>query len=218
MRTVAGAAAALLVLAGCGRGGGLAAPTLATALETVPLRRTGGQVVDVQLAGRQPAAGACDPLAGAAVRIRDQSLTVTVPDVAPVLPTGVERIVPFTEATYVVIGDGSAVSWLDRTLAAGSEDDVVSFVGVDLSRTSSVAAVRAVTRLVRVLDEAGAYAAVVRGPAGPPDAPKVDAAWAARGVTGDGRLLTVRAAAHGPVQVATAEATDPCAYRDPVPG
>jgi hypothetical protein len=172
--------------------------------------------VDVQLARREPVAGACDPLAGASVRIRDQDLTVMVPDVAPVLPTGVERIVPFTEATYVATGAGSAVSWLDRTLATGPEDDVVSFVGVDLSRTSSVAAVRAVTRLVRVLDDAAAYAAVVRGPAGPPDAPDEDPVWAARGITRDGRVVTVRAAGHGPVQVTTAEAADPCAYRDPL--
>jgi hypothetical protein len=124
-----------------------------------------------------------------------------VPDAKPRLPTGVERIVPFTKASYVVRADGSAVSWLDRTLAVGSEDDVAAFVGVDLSRTSSVSAARAVTRLIRVLDEADVYAAVFRGPAGPPDP--------------DGRVVTVRAAAGGPVETSVAPATDPCAYRQP---
>jgi hypothetical protein len=207
--------AVLAVLAGCGGGGGgEAAPTMATALEAVPLRRTGGQVVEVQLARRQPSTGVCEPLAGAQVRIRDQDLTVTVPDTKPVLPAGVERIVPYTLATYVVAPDGAAASWLDRTFASGPEDDVVAFVGVDLSRTSSVGAARAVTRLVRVLDEADVYAAVVRGPAGPPDAPGEDAVWTARGVTPDGRVLTVRAAATGPVETTVAAPLDPCAYRD----
>ncbi len=208
------AMAALAALAGCGRGGGdKAAPTLATALEAVPLRRTGGQVVDVQLARRQPAAGVCEPLSGLEVRIRDEGLTVTVPDVAPVLPAGVERIVPHTEASYVVTADGSAVSWLDRTLASGSEDDVIAFVGVDLSRSSSVAAVRAVTRLARVLDDVGVYAAVIRGPAGPPDLPDDDAVWVATGVTPDGRVVTVRAAGTGPVETTSVASPDPCAYR-----
>jgi hypothetical protein len=200
--------------AGClGGGGGEAAPTLATALEAVPLRRTGGQVVEVQLARRQPSTGACEPLTGAQVRIHDQQLTVTVPDAPPAPPGGVERIVPYTEATYMVAPDGSASSWLDRTLASGPEDDVVAFVGVDLSRSSSVAAVRAVTRLARVLDEADVYAAVVTGPAGPPDVQGEDAVWTGRGMTRAGRLLTVRAAGAGPVDTTTSNPADPCAYR-----
>jgi hypothetical protein len=213
VRAVA-AVVVLTAVAACS-GGEQAAPTLATALEAVPLRRTGGQVVEVQLARRQPATGACDALTGATVRIRDDGLTVTVPDAKPRLPTGVERIVPFTKASYVVRADGSAVSWLDRTLAVGSEDDVAAFVGVDLSRTSSVSAARAVTRLIRVLDEADVYAAVFRGPAGPPDPPDGDAVWTARGATPDGRVVTVRAAAGGPVETSVAPATDPCAYRQP---
>jgi hypothetical protein len=209
------AASAVAAVVGCaGGGGGQAAPSMAIALEAVPLRRTGGQVVEVRLARRQPPVGACDPLTSDAVRIRDGGLTVTVPDgAAPPLPSGVERIVPFTKASYVVTADGSAVSWLDRTLAVGPEDDVVAFVGVDLSRTSPVAAARAVTRLVRVLDDADAYAAVLRGPAGPPDPPAGEAVWTARAVTPDGRLITVRAAADGPVETSVDRPADPCAYR-----
>jgi hypothetical protein len=210
------AAAAVAALAACSGGGGQAAPTLATALEAVPLRRTGGQVVEVQLASRQPASGACDPLTDVAVRIRDDGLTVTVPDRGPPpLPSGVERIVPFTKASYVVTADGSAVSWLDRTLAVGSEDEVAAFLGVDLSRTSPVAAARAVTRIVKVLDGAGVYAAILRGPAGPPDPPDGDAEWTARGATPDGRVVTVRAGRDGPVATSVAPAADPCAYRQP---
>jgi hypothetical protein len=213
---IVAAVATVAALAACSGGGRQAAPTLATALEAVPLRRTGGQVVEVQLARRQPASGACDPLTGVAVRIRDDGLTVTVPDGgAPLLPSGVERIVPFTKAFYVVMADGSAVSWLDRTLAVGSEDDVAAFVGVDLSRTSPVAAARAVTRLVEVLDEAGVYAAVLRGPAGPPDPPDGDAEWTARGATPDGRVVTVRAGRDGPIDQSVVTASDPCAYRQP---
>jgi len=187
---------------------------MATALEAVPLRRTGGQIVEVQLTTRQPARGACDTLTGVRVRIRDAGLTITVPDAGrPVLPPGQEWIVPHTGASYVVGADGTAVSWLDRTLASGGQDDVVAFVGVDLARTSPVAAVRAVTRLARVLDEADVYAAVVRGPAGPPDAPGVDAVWTASGVTAAGRLVTTRAAGYGPMVTATTSVSDPCAYR-----
>jgi hypothetical protein len=139
---------------------------------------------------------------------------VTVPDgAAPTLPPGIKRIVPFTEASYVATGGGKATSWLDRTLAVGPEDDVAAFVGVDLDRTSPVAAARAVTRIVRVLDEADVYATVLRGPAGPPDPPDGDAVWTARGMTPDGRLLTVTAGADGPVQTSTELTPDPCAYR-----
>ena len=37
---------------------------MASALEAVPLRLTGGQTLEVQLAARQPATGGCEPLAG----------------------------------------------------------------------------------------------------------------------------------------------------------
>jgi hypothetical protein len=170
--------------------------------------------VDVQLARRQPPTGVCDPLTGATVRIRDGQLTVTVPDgAAPTLPPGIERIVPFTEASYVATAGGQAASWLDRTLAVGPEDDVAAFVGVDLDRTSPVSAARAVTRIVRVLDEADVYAAVLRSPAGPPDPADGDAVWTARGMTPDGRLVTVTAGADGPVETTSDRAADPCAYR-----
>jgi hypothetical protein len=122
-------------------------------------------------------------------------------------------IVPHTLASYVVGADGTAVSWLDRTLASGSRGDVAAFVGVDLDRTSPVAAVRAVTRLARVLDEADVYAAVVRGPPGPPDAPGEDAVWMVSGMTADGRLVTAHAAGDGPVETTTTSVSDPCAYR-----
>jgi len=211
---VAAAVVAVAALAACAGHGGEAAPTMETALSAVPLRRTGGQVVDVQLARRQPETGVCDPLTGATVRIRDGQLTVTVPDAAPTLPSGTERIVPFTAASYVATAGGQATAWLDRTLAVGPEDDVAAFVGVDLDRTSPVAAARAVTRIVRVLDEADVYAAVLRGPAGAPDPPDGDAVWTARGMTPDGRLVTVTAGAAGPVQTTTTLAPDPCAYRE----
>jgi len=208
------AAAAVAALAACSGHGGEAAPTLETALSAVPLRRTGDQVVDVELARRQPAGAVCDRLAGATVRVRDGPLTVTVPDgPAPTLPAGVERIVPFTKASYVATPGGQAAAWLDRTLAVGPEDDVAAFVGVDLDRTSSVAAARAVTRIVRVLDEAGVYAAELRSPPGPPDPPAGDAAWTARAMTPDGRLVTVTAGADGAVHTTSEPAPDACAYR-----
>jgi hypothetical protein len=202
------------MLTGCSGGRGEAVPTMATALEAVPLRRTGGQRVEVELADRQPAAGACEALPGARVRIRDAGLTVTVPSAdPPPLPPGATRIVPMTTASYVVGDDGQATAWLDRTLATGPEDDVVAFVGVDISRSSSVAAVRAVTRLARVLDHAGVYAAVIQGPPGPPDEPGEDLEWSAAGVTTDGRVIEVRAAGDGPVTTTSGTASDPCAYR-----
>jgi hypothetical protein len=211
---VAAAVVAVAAVAGCAGHGGEAAPTIETALSAVPLRRTGEQVVDVQLARRQPAGAVCDRLTGATVRIRDAGLTITVPDgPAPALPPGIERIVPFTKASYVTTAGGQAASWLDRTLAVGPEDDVAAFVGVDLDRTSSVAAARAVTRVVRVLDEADVYAAVLHSPAGPPDPAEGDAVWTARAMTPDGRLLTVTAGAEGPVETTASPAPDPCAYR-----
>ena len=212
---VAAAVVAVAALAACAGHGGEAAPTMETALSAVPLRRNGGQVVDVQLARRQPPSAVCDPLSGATVRIRDGQLTVTVPDgTAPALPSGIEHIVPFTNASYVATAGGQAASWLDRTLAVGPEDDVAALVGVDLDRTSPVAAASAVTRIVRVLDEADVYAAVLRGPSGPPDPTAGDAVWTARGMTPDGRLVTVAAGADGPVQTSAAATTDPCAYRE----
>jgi hypothetical protein len=184
---------------------------MASALEAVPLRLTGGQTLELQLAARQPATGACEPLAaGERLRIRDGDLTVSVPVVAPAPPTGLVRIVPRTKASYVVGADGQARSWLDGTLATGAEDDVAGFVGVDLGRTSAVGASRAVTWLARALDDAGAYAAVVRGPAGPPD--EAAAVWSAAGATADGRTVTVRSTGSG-ADVRFAESTDPCAYR-----
>ncbi len=200
---------AAFLLVACGPGEDR--PTMGSALEAVPLRLTGGQEIDVQLAGRQPATGACDPLQGERVRIRDDGLTVSVPDAVPALPAGAVKIVPHTDATYVVTGDGSAVAWLDQTLATGDEADVASFVGVDLSRTSPVAAARAVTALARRLDDAGAYAAVIRGPSGPPD--DAGAAWTATGVTPDGELVHVRSTSAGAEATRTAAGSDPCAYR-----
>ena len=89
---------------------------------------------------------------------------------------------------------------------------MAGFVGVDLSRTSPVGAARAVTWLARALDDAGAYAAVVHGPAGPPDE-------AGRGVDGR-RGHRRRAAGDGAVDGQRGDATcrsapsaDPCAYR-----
>ena len=208
------AAVALAALAACSGHGGEAAPTVQTALSAVPLRRTGDQVIDLQLGRRQPAGAVCDRLAGATLRIRDGQLTITVPEgPPPTLPVGVERIVPFTGASYVATPDGRATAWLDRTLAVGPEDDVAAFVGVDLDRTSSVAAASAVTRIVQVLDEAGVYAVELRSPSGPPDPPDGDAVWTARAMTPDGRLLTVTAGADGPVHTTAAPASDPCAYR-----
>jgi hypothetical protein len=211
---VAAAVVAVTAVAACAGHGGQAAPTMETALSAVPLRRTGGQVVDVQLARRQPPSDVCDPLRGDTVRIRDGQLTVTVPGgAAPRLPPGIERIVAFTHASYVATAGGQAAAWLDRTLAVGPEDDVAAFVGVDLDRTSPVAAARAVTRIVRVLDEADVYAAVLRGPAGPPDPPDGDAVWTARGMTPDGHLVTVTAGSRGSVQTTSEPVSDPCAYR-----
>src|SRR5204863_5066562 len=138
---------------------------MASAVEAVPLRLTGGQTLEVQLAGRQPA-DACDPLPpGERVRIRDAGLTVSVPAAVPAPATGQVRVVPHTTASYVVASDGQAHAYLDGTLATGAESDVAGFVGVDLSRTSAVGAARAVTWLARALDDAGAYAALLRGPA-----------------------------------------------------
>jgi hypothetical protein len=115
-----------------------------------------------------------------------------------------------------VARDGRASAWLDRTLAAGDEAEVAGFVGVDLSRTSPVGAVRAVTWLARALDDAGVYAAVLRGPSGPPDVP--GAAWEAAASTPDGRLLTARSTSAGVTDVHIGPSPDPCAYRTAVPG
>ena len=208
-------AAGLLATAACRRAE--AAPTMASALEAVPLRLTGGQTVEVQLAGRQPETGGCERLPdGQRLRIRDGGLTVSVPDAPPALSGPTVRIVPHTKASYVVAPDGRASAWLDRTLAAGDEAEVAGFVGVDLSRTSPVAAVRAVTWLARALDDAGAYAAVLRGPRGPPDEP--GAAWEAAAGTPDGRLLTARSTSTGVTDVHIGPSPDPCAYRTAVPG
>jgi hypothetical protein len=184
---------------------------MATALEAVPLRLTGGQTLELQLAARQPPTGACEPLAaGERLRIRDGGLTVSVPIAAPAPASGLVRIVPRTKASYVVGADGQARSWLDGTLATGTEDDVAGFVGVDLGRTSPVAASRAVTWLARALDDAGAYAAVVHGPTGPPD--EAAAVWSAAGATADGRTITIRSTGSG-ADVQFTASTDPCAYR-----
>jgi hypothetical protein len=201
--------AVVAVPAACGHSS--AAPTMASALEAVPLRLTGGQTLELQLAARQPATGACEPLAGGErLRIRESGLTVSVPAAAPAPATGLVRIVPHTKASYVVAGDGQARSWLDGTLAVGTEDDVAGFVGVDLGRTSPVAAARAVTWLARALDDAGAYAAVLHGPTGPPD--DASAVWTATGATADGRTVTVRSTGSG-ADVRFAPGADPCAYR-----
>ncbi len=204
---VVGAVVALA--AACGRSS--ASPTMASALEAVPLRLTGGQTLELQLAARQPATGGCERLAGdERLRIRDGGLTVSVPVTTPAPGTGLVRIVPHTRASYTVGADGQSRTWLDGTLATGAEADVVGFVGVDLGRTSPVAAARAVTWLARALDDAGAYAAVVRGPAGPPD--EAGAMWSAAGATADGRTVTVRSTGSG-ADVQITESTDPCAYR-----
>jgi len=204
------AGAPLVLLTACGRAA--APPTMATALEAVPLRLTGGQTLEVQLASRQPATGACEPLpAGERLRVRDGGLTVSVPETAPPLVTGTVRIVPHTTASYVVGPDGQARAWLDGTLATGNEADVAGFVGVDLSRTSPVGASRAVTWLARALDDAGVYAAVVHGPAGPPD--EADAIWTAAGATANGQVVTVRATGRGATAARVAASADPCAYR-----
>lgn len=201
----------LLVLAACSHDE--AAPTMTSAVEAVPLRLVGGQTLEIQLAGRQPASGACDRLpAGEQLRIRDGDLTVSVPEAVPALAGGAVRIVPHTKASYVVAPDGQASAWLDGTLAAGDEADVAGFVGVDLSRTSPVGAARAVTWLARTLDDAGAYAAVLRGPAGAPDA--AGATWSAAGVTADGRLVTARSTNAGTTDVHIGPSPDPCAYRE----
>jgi hypothetical protein len=185
---------------------------MASALEAVPLRLTGGQTVEVQLAARQPATGACQSLvAGERLRITDGGLTVSVPAAAPPAAAGLVRIVPHTKASYVLGSDGRATAWLDGTLATGTEADVAGFVGVDLSRTSPVGAARAVTWLARALDDAGAYAAVVHGPDGPPD--EAGAVWLATGATADGQVVTVRATGGGVSDVETVPAADPCAYR-----
>jgi hypothetical protein len=204
------AGALLVVLTACGRAA--APPTMASALEAVPLRLTGGQTLEVQLASRQPATGACEPLpAGERLRIRDGGLTVSVPAAAPAVGPGTVRIVPHTTASYIVGTDGQARAWLDGTLATGTEADVAGFVGVDLSRTSAVGASRAVTWLARALDDAGVYAAVVRGPAGPPD--EADALWTATGATADGQVVTVRSTGRGASAARVAASADPCAYR-----
>jgi len=130
---------------------------------------------------------------------------------APAVAPGTMRMVPHTTASYVVGSDGQARAWLDGTLASGPEADVAAFVGVDLSRTSPVGASRAVTWLARALDDAGAYAAVVRGPAGPPD--DAGAVWTAAGATADGRVVTVRSTGSGASTVRVAPNADPCAYR-----
>jgi hypothetical protein len=201
----------LVVLTACGHSAG--APTMASALEAVPLRLTGGQTLEVQLASRQPAAGGCETLpAGERLRIRDGGLTVSVPADAPVLAPGTVRMVPHTTASYVVGSDGQARAWLDGTLATGIEADVAGFVGVDLSRTSPVGAARAVTWLARALDDAGVYAAVVRGPGGPPDDPGAE--WTATGATADGRVVTVRSTASEASPVQVAASGDPCAFRN----
>jgi hypothetical protein len=202
--------APLVLLTACSRAA--APPTMASALEAVPLRLTGGQTLEVQLASRQPATGACEPLpADERLRVRDGGLTVSVPATAPALATGTVRMVPHTTASYVVGADGQARAWLDGTLATGTEADVAGFVGVDLSRTSPVGASRAVTWLVRALDDASVYAAVVRGPAGPPD--EADAVWTAAGATADGQVVTVRSTGSGASAVRVAPGADPCAYR-----
>jgi hypothetical protein len=200
---------ATVALAACGRSA--APPTMASALEAVPLRLTGGQTLEVQLASRQPATGVCQPLpAGERLRIVDAGLTVSVPATVPAPGAGVVRVVPRTKASYVVGADDRAHTWLDGTLATGTEDDVVGFVGVDLGRTSPVGASRAVTWLARALDDAGAYAAVLHGPVGPPD--EAAAVWSAAGATADGRIVTVRATGSG-AEVHLAPSADPCAYR-----
>ena len=145
---------------------------MASALEAVPLRLTGGQTVEVQLAARQPATGACEPLAGGErLRIRDGGLTVSVPGGgAAGRPPGSMRIVPHTKASYVRRAPtarpapGSTAPWPP----APRPTSPASWASTS-SRTSPVAAARAVTWLARALDDAGAYAAVVHGPAGPPD-------------------------------------------------
>jgi hypothetical protein len=205
----AGAAALVMVVAACGRSAGPL--TMAAALEAVPLRLTGGQTLEVQLAGRQPAE-ACDPLpSGERARIRDAGLTVSVPAAVPDPATGQVRIVPHTTARYVVRSDGQARAYLDGTLAIGGESDVAAFVGVDLGRTSPVGAARAVTWLARALDDVGAYAAVLRGPAGPPD--ESGAAWSATAATTDGRVVSIRATGSGASAVRVVPASDRCAYR-----
>ncbi len=219
---LAALALALLALAACGEAE--AEPTITSALEAVPLRLSGGQSVEVQLASRQPATGSCEPLpAGQRLRILDGGLTISVPtEVVEGGPAdvaapggGTVRIVPHTKASYVVAPGGQAHASLDGTLAAGGEADVAGFVGVDLSRTSPVGAARAVTWLARTLDDAGAYAAVLRGPAGAPDEP--GAMWAAAGVTPDGRLVTVRSTSAGTTDVHIGPSPDPCAYRTASP-
>ena len=60
----------------------------------------------------------------------------------------------------------------DTLAAEATHRDVAGFVGVDLSRARTpVAEVRAVIWLARALDDAGAYAASLHGPDGPPDEP-----------------------------------------------
>ena len=201
--------ATALLAVGCG--GGQAEPTMSSVLEAVPLRVTGGQTVDVQLGVRQPS-DACHPLPGGEqVRVEDGDLTVSVPVVAPTLPRGTVRVVPRTPSSYVVGPSGTATAWADRTLAQGDEGDVAAFVGVGLGRTSPVGAVPAVTWLARALDDAGAYAAVIRGPATPPDLP--GGIWTARAATRDGRLMRVSAGAEGVRDRQLQPSTDPCAYR-----
>ena len=207
---VLGSALVVLAVGACSHAA--AAPTVASALEAVPLRLAGGQTLEVQLAARQPGTGACEPLpVGEQVRVRDGGLTVSVPAAAPEPGAGLVRVVPHTTASYVVSTDGQARAWLDGTLATGGEGDVAGFVGVDLSRTSPVAASRAVTWLARALDDVGVYAAVLRGPSGPPDAD--GATWSAAGATASGELVTLQSTASGPSDLAIAPSTDPCAYR-----
>jgi hypothetical protein len=211
-RTLIGllAAGVTVLPAACGRSAG--PPTMASALEAVPLRLTGSQTLQVQLAARQPTTGACQPLvAGERLRITDRGLTVSVPAAAPPAVAGIVRIVPHTKASYVLGADGRATAWVDGTLATGTEADVAGFLGVDLSRTSPVGASRAVTWLARALDDAGAYAAVVHGPDGPPD--EAGAVWLATGATADGRVVTVRATGGGVTDVETSPAASACAYR-----
>src|SRR4051794_25184574 len=98
-----------MVLAPLACGRSAAAPTMTSALEAVPLRLTGDQTLEVQLASRQPVTGGCERLPqGEQVRIRDGGLVVSVPAPVPPAAPGIVRIVPHTKASYAVGGDGQA--------------------------------------------------------------------------------------------------------------
>ena len=123
--------------------------------------------------GASPATGACDPLqAASGCASATTGSTVSVPDAVPARRRPAPSRSCRTPTATLRGGGGRAAPapGSTRRSPTGDEADVAAFVGVDLSRTSPVAAARAVTCAgARALDDAGVYAAVIRGPSGPPD-------------------------------------------------